>query len=266
MTTAHADGKMLSDVTDGIGTITINQPEKRNAMSVEMWVALGEILDAFETDQAVRVCVMQGAGDEAFISGADISQFDKLRGNARAQREYDRLTTSGRARLAAFPKPLIAKIRGFCLGGGLGVAMQADLRFASEDAQFGIPAAKLGIAYGFEVTRRLVSLVGPAEARLLLMTGERIPAVEARRVGLVNRVFPAAELDAAVARLAATIVGNAPLSVRAAKLIVAQTVRDPEQRDMAAVDAVMAQCFDSADYREGRAAFMEKRKAVFTGS
>lgn len=266
MTTAHADGKMLSDVTDGIGIITINQPEKRNAMSVEMWTALGEILDAFETDPAVRVCVMQGAGDKAFISGADISQFDKLRGSARAQREYDRLTTSGRAKLAAFPKPLIAKIRGFCLGGGLGVAMQADLRFASEDAQFGIPAAKLGIAYGFEVTRRLVSLVGPAEARLLLMTGERIPAVEARRVGLVNRVFPAAELDAAVARLAATIVGNAPLSVRAAKLIVAQTVRDPEQRDMAAVDAVMAQCFDSADYREGRAAFMEKRRPAFTGS
>ncbi len=266
MTTAHANGKMLSDIADGIGTITINQPEKRNAMSVEMWGAMGDILDAFAADGAVRVCVMQGAGDKAFISGADISQFDKVRSSAAAQKEYDRMTSGGRAKLAAFPKPLIAKIRGFCLGGGLGVAMQADLRFASEDAQFGIPAAKLGIAYGFEVTRRLVSLVGPAEARLLLMTGDRIPAVEARRIGLVNRVFPVAELDAAVSRLAATIAGNAPLSVRAAKLIVAQTVRDPEQRDMAAVDAVMAQCFDSADYREGRTAFMEKRKAVFTGA
>ena len=266
MTTAHADGKMLSAIADGIGTITIHQPGKRNAMSVEMWGAMGEILDAFAADDTVRVCVMQGAGEKAFISGADISQFDKVRSSAVAQKAYDRMTSGGRAKLAAFPKPLIAKIRGFCLGGGLGVAMQADLRFAAEDAQFGIPAAKLGIAYGFEVTRRLVSLVGPAEARLLLMTGERIPAVEARRIGLVNRVFPVAELDAAVSRLAATIAGNAPLSVRAAKLIVAQTVRDPEQRDMAAVDAIMAQCFDSADYREGRSAFMEKRKPAFTGA
>lgn len=266
MMTVHADGKMLSDIVGGIGIITINQPEKRNAMSVEMWVALGDILDAFAADDAVRVCVMQGAGDKAFISGADISQFDRLRNSAAAQKDYDRLTTGGRAKLAAFPKPLIAKIRGFCLGGGLGVAMQADFRFASDDAQFGIPAAKLGIAYGFEVTRRLVSLVGPAEARLMLMTGERIPAAEALRIGLINRVVAADALDAAVAGVAAAIAANAPLSVRAAKLIVAQTVRDPDQRDMAAVEAIMTQCFDSADYREGRTAFMEKRKPVFTGS
>lgn len=265
MTIARADGKMLADIEGGIGTITINQPEKRNAMSVEMWDGLAAILDAFEADPAVRVCVLQGAGERAFISGADISQFDRLRNSADAQREYARLTTAGRAKLAAFPKPVIAKIRGFCLGGGLGVAMQADLRLAAEDAQFGIPAAKLGIAYGFEVTRRLIALVGPAEAQLLLMTGERIPAVEARRIGLVNRVFPAEELDAAVAQIAGVIAANAPLSVRAAKLIVAQASHDADRRDMEAVEAVIAACFDSADYREGRAAFMEKRKPVFTG-
>lgn len=265
MTIARADGKMLADIEGGIGTITINQPEKRNAMSVEMWDGLAAILDAFEADPAVRVCVLQGAGERAFISGADISQFDRLRNSADAQREYARLTTAGRAKLAAFPKPVIAKIRGFCLGGGLGVAMQADLRLAAEDAQFGIPAAKLGIAYGFEVTRRLIALVGPAEAQLLLMTGERIPTVEARRIGLVNRVFPVEELDAAVAQIAGVIAANAPLSVRAAKLIVAQATHDPDRRDMEAVEAVIAACFDSADYREGRAAFMEKRKPVFTG-
>jgi enoyl-CoA hydratase/carnithine racemase len=208
---------------------------------------------------------MTGAGDKAFISGADISQFEKVRANADAQREYDRLTSGGRAKLAAFPKPLIAKIRGFCLGGGLAVAMQADMRIAGEDAQFGIPAARLGIAYGFEATRRLVSLVGPAHARGILMTAERIGAPEALRIGLVNRIHPAADLDAAVARTAATIVDNAPLSVRAAKLIVDQVTRDPDARDMEAVAAIMAACFDSADYREGRTAFLEKRKPAFAG-
>jgi len=265
MTTAYADGKMLASVSDGIGTITINQPEKRNAMSVEMWVAMGEILGQFAEDDAVRVCVMTGAGDKAFISGADISQFDKVRANADAQKEYDKLTSSGRARLASFPKPLIAKIRGFCLGGGLGVAMQADMRIASEDSQFGIPAARLGIAYGFEVTRRLVSLVGPAHARGILMTAQRISAAEALRIGLINRMHPVEELDDAVAKIAATIVDNAPLSVRAAKLIIDQATRDPDKRDMDAIAAIMTACFDSADYREGRTAFMEKRKPVFAG-
>lgn len=265
MTTAHAGGKILAAVADGIGTITINQPEKRNAMSVDMWDAMGEVLDSFAADAAVRVCVMTGAGDKAFISGADISQFARMRSNAEAQRAYDERVKVGAGKLIAFPKPLIARIRGFCLGGGLAVAMRADIRIASDDSQFGIPAAKLGIAYGLEATSRLVALVGPAHAREILMTGERMPAAEALRIGLVNRLHPVAELDAAVAKLAATIASNAPLSVRAAKVMVDQATRDPDQRDSAAIDSVIAACFDSADYAEGRAAFMEKRKPVFTG-
>jgi enoyl-CoA hydratase len=261
----YASGKMLAQVTDGVGLITFNQPEKRNAMSVEMWDGLIEILDAWTADDSVRVVVLTGAGDKAFVSGADISQFEKSRSDADAQREYEKLTSRGRTRLASFPKPVIARISGFCLGGGLGIAMQADIRIASADAAFGIPAAKLGIAYGFDMVRRLVSLIGQANARLILFSGERIDAAEALRIGLVNRVVPTGELEAAVAKLARNTAGNAPLSVTGMKRIVEEVTRDPTDRDMAAVTQAVAACFDSQDYREGRTAFMEKRAPVFTG-
>ena len=267
MTTAtpYANGKMLADLSDGVGRITFNQPEKRNAMSVEMWDGLTAILDAWADDPAVRVVVLTGAGDKAFVSGADISQFAKNRSNAEAQKEYDKLTSAGRRKLAAFSKPVIARIGGFCLGGGLGIAMQADLRIASESSAFGIPAAKLGIAYGFDMVSRLNSLVGHAHARMLLFTGERIDAAEAGRIGLVNRVVLDADLATAVNKLARTIAGNAPLSITGMKFILAQTQKDPAERDMDAVRAAIGACFDSADYTEGRTAFMEKRKPAFTG-
>ena len=263
MTSEHAGGKMLSEVDAGVGLITFNQPEKRNAMSVDMWLGLGEILTAFAADDAVRVVVLTGAGHKAFVSGADISQFDTQRADGNAQVQYDRLTSAGRAQLGTFPKPVIARIRGFCLGGGLGIAMQADLRLAAADSQFGIPAAKLGIGYGMEMVRKLVSLVGPAQARLLLYSGARIDGAEAARIGLVNRVVPDEELIETVLLLAREIAGNAPLSLRAAKLAVAAAV-DPAGDASAAEQAVLA-CFDSADYREGRAAFAEKRKPKFAG-
>jgi len=261
----YADGKMLAEVEDGIGLITFNQPAKRNAMSVNMWLGLGEILDEFAADDAVRVVVLTGAGHQAFVSGADISQFEQQRANADAQAEYDRLTSAGRAKLATFTKPAIARIRGFCLGGGLGIAMNADLRIAAVDSEFGIPAARLGIAYGFELVRKLVSLVGPAHARALLYTGARIDATEAQRIGLVNRVVEDEDLNVTVVELARSIADNAPLSVRAAKLAVNEAVKSESERDAAAVHAAVAACFDSADYREGRTAFMEKRTPVFQG-
>lgn len=261
----YASGRVLAETEDGIGLLTFNQPDKRNAMSVEMWDALADILNAWREDDAVRVVVLTGAGHKAFVSGADISQFERIRGDAEARRTYDRLTQAGRAALAGFPKPLIARIRGYCLGGGLGIAMQADLRIAGEDSEFGIPAARLGIAYGLEATRRLVSLVGPAHARMLLLTGARIGAAEAARIGLVNRVVPDEDLSDTVVDIARTIADNAPLSVRAAKLIVEQATRDPDRRDAAAVEAAVAACFDSEDYREGRTAFLEKRAPRFTG-
>ncbi len=261
----YASGKMLASVADGVGVITFNQPEKRNAMSIEMGDGLTAILDAWLHDPAVRVVVLTGAGDKAFVSGADISQFEKNRSNADAQRDYDRLTTAGRAKLGAFPKPVIARINGFCLGGGLGIAMLADIRVASESSAFGIPAAKLGIAYNFQMVGRLVSLVGHAHARSMLFSGLRIDSAEALRIGLVNQVVPDAALEGAVDKMARDIAGNAPLSVLGMKLLVGTVLRDPADRDLDAVQQAIAACFDSADYTEGRTAFMEKRAPKFQG-
>src|SRR3982074_1469758 len=165
---SYADGKILQSVTDGVGVITFNNPAKRNAMSLDMWEGLGSALIELREDADVRVVIMVGAGDKAFVSGADISQFEKTRHNAAASEEYSKRSEAQRALLANYPKPTIACIRGFCLGGGMQVAMLADIRFASDNSQFGIPAAKLGIAYGYDGLRNLVSLVGPAWARLLM--------------------------------------------------------------------------------------------------
>jgi enoyl-CoA hydratase len=261
----YAEGKILAESDDGVGLVTFNQPERRNAMSVAMWDGLKQVLDGFAADPEIRVVILTGAGTRAFVSGADISEFEKQRGDAAARREYDRLTSAGRATLAAFPKPMIARIRGYCLGGGLAIAMAADLRIAGRDSEFGIPAARLGIAYGFEMTGQLVALVGPAHARMLLYTGARIDAAEAERIGLINRAVADEDLSDTVADLARTIADNAPLSVVAAKLIVNETMKAERERDMAAVERAVAACFDSDDYREGRRAFMDKRTPRFSG-
>jgi len=260
-----AGGKVLAQVADGLGLITFNQPAKHNAISVEMWVGLEQILQAWESEEAVRVVVLTGAGEKAFVSGADISQFEQLRGDADAQRLYDQLASGGRNRLGTFPKPIIARIRGYCLGGGLAIAMQADLRIAAEDSEFGIPAARLGIAYGFQNIKTLVSLIGPAHARMMLYTGSRISSAEAARIGLINRVVPSEALSDVVAELAHTIANNAPLSVRASKLTIDQVLLDPGDRDMEAVMIASTDCLNSEDYREGRTAFMEKRAPRFRG-
>src|SRR5712664_4109481 len=207
-----ADGKILQSVSDGVGIITFNNPEKRNAMSLEMWEGLGSALIELRDNPDVRVVIMVGAGDKAFVSGADISQFEKTRHNAQASEEYSRRSAAQRALLADYPKPTIACIRGFCLGGGMQVAMLADIRIASENSQFGIPAAKLGIAYGYDGLRHLVSLVGPSWARLLMYTGMRIDSSEALRIGLVERVIPDDQLWGETMGIAQTISENAPLA------------------------------------------------------
>ena len=260
-----ADGKILADIKDGVGRITFNQPEKRNAMSVAMWDGMGQALDVFTADASVRCVVLTGAGDKAFVSGADISQFDKIRSDADAQKEYGRQTAVGRLKLATYAKPVIAEIRGFCMGGGLGIAMSCDIRIAAEGSQFGIPAAKLGIAYGFDMVKHLVSLVGPAHANMILMSGERFDGREAERVGLINKLVPADALAGEVAKLTATLAQNAPLSLFANKLTVQAVLQDRADRDMGAIQADLNACFDSADYKEGRKAFMEKRKPAFQG-
>jgi enoyl-CoA hydratase/carnithine racemase len=262
---SHADGKILQSVSDGVGVITFNNPEKHNAMSLEMWEGLGHALTELRDDPAVRVVILTGAGGKAFVSGADISQFEKERHNAQASEEYSRRSAAQRALLADYPKPTIACISGFCLGGGMLVAMLCDIRIAADHSQFGIPAAKLGIAYGYDGLRHLVSLVGPSWARLIMYTGMRIDAVEAMRIGLVDRILPDAELWGATMDTARSIAGNAPLSIQASKIAIAQILKDPDQRDMKAIDAISHACMDSEDFREGRRAFMEKRKPKFQG-
>ena len=262
---SHADGRILQDVDNGVGVVTFNNPEKRNAMSLEMWEGLGQALTELRDDPAVRVVVLAGAGDKAFVSGADISQFEKTRHNAEASAEYSRRSEAQRALLADYPKPTIACIRGFCLGGGMQVAMLTDIRFAAEHSQFAIPAAKLGIAYGYDGLRHLVSLVGPSWARLIMYTGMRIDSTEALRSGLVDRVLPDGELWGATMDVARTISGNAPLAIQAAKITIAQVLKDPDKRDMEAIKTIGNACMDSEDFKEGRTAFMEKRKPRFKG-
>ncbi len=260
-----AEGRILKCVTEGVGVVTFNNPEKRNAMSLDMWEGLGQALIELRDDPTVRVVILTGAGDKAFMSGADISQFEKNRHNAQASEEYSRRSDAQRALLANFAKPTIACIRGFCLGGGMQLAMLADIRIAGVNSQFGIPAAKLGIAYGYEGLKHLVSLVGPSWARLLLFTGMRIGSAEAERIGLVDRVVADAELWDATLEIARSISGNAPLAIQAAKITIAQVLKDPDQRDVDAIKAIGIACMDSEDFREGRRAFMEKRKPHFRG-
>ena len=262
---SYADGKILQSIADGVGIITFNNPEKRNAMSLDMWEGLGSALVELRDDPKVRVVIMVGAGDKAFVSGADISQFEKTRHNAEASEEYSKKSAAQRALLADYPKPTIACIRGFCLGGGMQVAMLADIRIASENSQFGIPAAKLGIAYGYDGLKHLVSLVGPSWARLIMYTGMRIDSAEGLRIGLVDRVVPDTELWNATSEIAGTISDNAPLAIKAAKITIAQILKDPDKRDMDAIKQIGTACMDSEDFREGRRAFMEKRKPQFHG-
>jgi enoyl-CoA hydratase/carnithine racemase len=261
----YVDGKILKSVTDGVGILTFNNPEKRNAMSVEMWAAAGDALLELRDDPAVHVVVLVGAGGKAFVSGADISQFEKNRHNAAAAAEYSRKSGAPGAILASYPKPTIACIQGFCIGGGMQLAMAADMRIAAHGSQFGIPAVKLGIAYGYDGLSNLVSLVGPSRARLLMLTGMRIDGAEADRIGLIDRLVPEADLWSTTMDIARQIAVNAPLAVYAAKLTIGEILKDPDKRDMQAIRKIGDKCMDSEDFREGRTAFMEKRKPMFKG-
>lgn len=258
--------KMLAEKSDGIGWMTFNNPARRNATSLEMWEAIDVILKDFEADDSVRVIVMKGAGGKAFVAGADISEFKEKRNDAEAAERYAKTSDGAKYLLANLKKPLIAEINGFCLGGGLAVAMSADMRFAAEDAQFGVPAGRLGIAYNFDSLRRLVQLVGPAMANEIMFTARRLNAEEALRIGLVNRVMPVGELGATVKEIAQTIGKNAPLSVNASKVTIKEVLKDESQRNMGMLAQISEECFNSNDYKEGRQAFMEKREPVFTGT
>jgi len=263
---AYAQGQLLAGALGHVGVMIFNHPERLNAMTVEMWMGMGEVMDRFSADPAIRVVVIAGAGEKAFVSGGDISQFEAHRADAAAVERMEKMVARGRTALARLGKPSIACIQGYCLGGGLAIALEADMRIAGGTARFGIPAAKLGIAYHPPSLRKLVSLVGPSRARIVMYTGRQFSAQEALAMGLVDVVTEPDALVDHVLDLAQTIAGNAPLAVRAAQFTIAQMLLDPADRDMARVAELGRECFDSADYREGRTAFMEKRKPVFNGN
>ena len=257
--------KMIATIEGHIGWMIFNNPQKRNALSHEMRAAALEILDAYDKDENVRVVILKGAGEHAFISGADINQFEKGERGEEQRRDQEAVSERLRLRYDQLTKPVVAMIHGYCLGGGLLTAMATDIRIASDDAQFGIPAARLGVAYPMYGTRKLIDLVGPAKAKEILFTANRLDAQEAHRIGLVNQVVPRAELDATVRKLAATLCDNAPLSIRAAKIMINEIMQDENVRDVNACKAALATCMQSADFIEGRRAFAEKRRPAFQG-
>ncbi|CAN5747798.1 enoyl-CoA hydratase [soil metagenome] len=257
--------KILARVEDGVGWLTFNNPERRNAVSLEMWQGLADAMTAFEQDAGVRVVVMHGAGGKSFAAGADISEFEKYRANAQQKDEYARIASGGQKGLVASTKPLIAMIDGFCIGGGLAIALNADIRFASPDSKFGIPAARLGLGYEYAGLATLARLVGPSTARDMLFSARFLDANEALRRGLINFVVDAAQLEEQVRAYAANIAGNAPLTVQAAKAAMRVFEHYSDSAGADGVEVLVNRCFDSEDYREGRSAFMEKRTPQFAG-
>lgn len=248
-----------------LGWLVFDHPERRNAISMEMWRAIPEAVQALERDPEVRVAIARGAGEQAFVSGADISEFERLRTGAKAAAAYEAETARAFDALAGLSKPLIAMIHGFCVGGGMATALAADLRYASEDAVFAIPAARLGLAYHAAGLRALMDLVGPATAKEILFSARRYRAPEALRLGLVNAVWPKGDLERGVRERALEVARNAPLTVRSVKCIVRDLGREPGQRDPDAVAASIRACFESEDYREGVQAFLAKRPPRFRG-
>ena len=258
--------KMLSRKDGGVGIVTFNNPERHNAVSLDMWEATKRILDDFAADNDIRVVVLTGAGGKAFVSGADISRFEKERSNEEAVAHYNKVVEKSYAAFHEFPKPVIAMIRGYCIGGGMGLATCCDIRIATEGSKFAVPAAKLGLGYAYPGLKRLVDVVGPSFAMEIFYTARQFTAAEALAMGLVNRVVPDGELENYVQKYADTIAGNAPLTIKAVKAVVSEMMKDEKTRDLKRAQAAVDACFKSKDYEEGRKAFMEKRKPVFTGN
>ena len=249
-----------------LGWLVFDHPERRNAISAEMWRAIPRAVEELAADAEVRTVVMRGAGETAFVSGADISKFEDERASAEAVKQYSAATARAYTNLYESPKPTIAMIRGYCIGGGLGLAASCDIRFCTEGSRFGLPAARLGLGYTLASIKRLSDVVGIPNAKDICLSARRYDAEQAVAMGLVHAVLPDADLEAYVEDYAEKMAANAPLTVAAMKRVFVELGKDPEDRDLAACEAAIERCFESDDYREGRQAFMEKRAPEFSGS
>jgi enoyl-CoA hydratase len=264
---AAPDQELLLTIETPLAWLVINRPAARNALTLAVWRGIAERVQALASDADVRVVIVRGAGDEAFLAGADITEFPALRADATLTADYDHYTGAALAAIGGLEKPVIAMINGLCFGGGCSVALACDLRFAVDHARFAVPAVRLGLAYPFERgVESLVQLVGPGHAADILLSGRTLHADEALRIGLVNRVVPRHQLEAATRDYALRLAEGAPLTLAAHKAAIQESLLPPSERDRAHIQRLRARCFDSADYREGVAAFLAKRKAHFKGA
>ncbi len=255
--------KIITEQTGDIARIIFNQPEKRNAVSLEMWEAVEAAAIRFAADPSVRILILSGAGGKAFVSGADVSKFESERASKEAVDHYNATTKRVYDLIEAFPRPTIAQIDGFCIGGGVALSLCCDIRICGQGSQFAIPAAKLGLGYGYDGLNRLVNVVGLSFAKEIFFTARRFDAEEARVMGLVNRIVEDGKVEDAAREMAEVIAANAPMTVAAVKYIVGQVVAPDSATDHAECARRVKTCFDSEDYIEGRRAFLEKRTPQF---
>lgn len=258
--------RLLAHIEGNTGHLIFNNPPRHNALSLEMWSGIADVIEQFEASPDIRAVVMSGAGGKAFVSGADISEFNKVRNNAAQEQTYGQASARGGHALRTMTKPLVAKVTGYCIGGGLATALNADVRFATPDSTFGIPAAKLGLGYDYEGLAKLSRICGPARARDILFSARFLDAQEAYDAGIVQFIVERDQIDEEVKAYCERIARNAPLTIKAAKAAVNAYETGGQEEDIRAIRSLIKECFDSKDYKEGRQAFAEKRRPNFTGS